>query len=311
MSLICSRCVLSDEDGGTKIFMSGFEIRRELNMEKKIHFDNRLESYDTFMKGDFPEQAERAAGDVPALEEPVFDLLTAWQSASSAGVFPKLMITNVKDFHDSFVNSQKAMPQILRYSDAIMGKLIREIPALTEDRTLRFRLNGKISALAIETMMPVISEKIEMDAEKIWEEYLKLPPFQMGLQSTMRLIFLAVYSAYEDFLVRAVSIALPEEEIRTNEKKFKEHFIGKFGVDLYQEACDSSEMKTYRFMRNSFMHAGGRMTPDLKKCSEIPAKVCDTDETLHIFPEHIRRLYETFKGPVLKILQAKCFREQG
>ncbi len=139
----------------------------------------------------------------------------------------------------------------------------------------------------------------------MWQAYLELIPFQLGLHGTMRLVYLAVYNSYENFLVQALSIALGGKRIRVTDQSFKADFRAVLG-DLIDDAWFRQEIHLARLVRHALAHAGGRVTDELQK-HVIPLEV--HEGYLHVFPEHISALYRTLQAPALAIMRAACFRQ--
>lgn len=275
-------------------------------MEKQLIVDDRPESYGPFFTDDFAHRAFNASDDVPALHEPVFDLIADWRSASYAGALPYLIPSSIKEFHDAFVNKAPSTAGILKYSDVILTKLCQEIPKLTDDSALQHALGEKIVAIANEISTAATTVKHELDGNSIWQELLSLHPFYLGLHRTMRLVYLAVYGAYENFIVQILSIVYGGSRIRVTDRDFKKKFRSAFG-DLIEDAWFSPEINAFKLVRHALMHAGGRITPDLRSV-RIPVVV--HNDALHIFPENIRHLYDTLKETALRLMQAKCFRKE-
>lgn len=275
-------------------------------MEKQLIVDDRPESYGPFFFDDFAHKAFNASDDVSVLHEPVFDLIADWRSASYAGALPHLIPSSIKGFHDAFVNKAPSTAGILKYSDVILTRLSKEIPKLTSDPSLQHTLGEKIVAIANEICTAAASVKHELDENSIWQQFLSLHPFYLGLHGTMRLVYLAVYGAYENFIVQILSIAYGGVRIRVTDRDFKKKFRSAFG-DLIEDAWLSPEINAFKLVRHALMHAGGRITPDLRSV-RIPVVV--HDDALHIFPENIQHLYDTLKEPALRLMQAKCFRKE-
>jgi hypothetical protein len=275
-------------------------------VEKQLIVDDRPESYGPFFADDFAHKAFSASDDVSALHEPIFDLIADWRSASYAGALPYLIPSSIKGFHDAFVNKAPSTAGILNYSDAILAKLSQEIPKLACDSALQHALGEKIVAIANEICTAASTVKHELDGNSIWQEFLSLHPFYLGLHGTMRLVYLAVYGAYENFVVQILSIAYGGSRIRVTDRDFKKKFRSAFG-DLIEDAWLSPEINAFKLVRHALMHAGGRITPDLRSV-RIPVVV--HNDALHIFPENIRHLYDTLKEPALGLMQAKCFRKE-
>jgi hypothetical protein len=147
----------------------------------------------------------------------------------------------------------------------------------------------------------------ELDGDAVWQQYLGLHPFHMGLHGTMKLVYLAVYGAYENFVVRSLSIAHGRKRIRITDRDFKKDFRDALG-DLIDDAWSAEDIRVARLVRHALMHAGGRVTDDLRNC-KIPLVV--HDDLLNVFPEHVSNLYNALKVPALAIMRAERFRNDA
>lgn len=265
-------------------------------MDKQLIIDDRPESYGSFFVDDFAHKAFDSTNDVAALHTPVFDLVADWRSASYASAFPSLIPSSIKQFHDGFVKSDSTPVSILKYSDVVLEKLSQKIPELAGDSALQHALKDEIFVLASEIKEAAESVRPELNENLVWQELISLHPFYLGIHATMRLIYLAVYGAYENFIVRILSIAHGGIRIRVTDKDFKKRFRYAFG-ELIEDAWISPQLNAFKLVRHALMHAGGRIMPDLQSV-KIPVVVLDGG--LHIFPEHIRTLYNTLKEPALR-----------
>lgn len=276
-------------------------------MEKSLIIDKRQDSYGTFFSDNFGHLAFAASDDAPLLAVPIFDLVADWRSASYVGALPASIPNAIKQFHDTFVKAETTATGILQYSDVILTKLSRELPELVDSPELQRILRERLVILTSEIAEANSSVKQELDGEAVWQQYLSINPFHMGLHGTMRLVYLAVYGAYENFVVHALSIAHGGKRIRVTDRDFKENFRAVLG-DFIDDAWFAKDIHVARLIRHALIHAGGRVTNDLRNC-DIPLLV--HEGILNVFPEHISELYDTLKGPALTIMKASCFRESS
>ncbi|MBC7820027.1 MAG: hypothetical protein IAG10_24355 [Planctomycetaceae bacterium] len=277
-------------------------------MSRNLMFDNRPESYGSFFTDDFAKRIFEASDDVETLKPIVFDLVADWRAASYAGAMPGLIPSSLKGFHDAFVNDSEPNTGTLQMATAVAARVSQLMPELTSDPALQRRFRECLVQVAAE--MKEINGKIrvEMSLDEVWEKYTALPPFIMGLSGTLRLVLVSVYSAYENFVVRALSLAHNGRPFSVKDKKeFAKGFRGAFG-DFYDRAWTHSRIHAYRLVRHSFVHAGGRVTKELR---DVRIPVVVQDDFLHVYPEHIKELYGLLSGPALELAQSKSFRASG
>jgi hypothetical protein len=273
-------------------------------MERRLVIDQRQDAYGTFFTDDFGRRAFAASDLSPIISEPIFDLVADWRSASYVGALPASIPGSIKNFHDGFIKTESSVTDILGFADVIMIKLSRELPELIDNQQLRRELHQKIVAISSEVMEAKASANQELDGNFVWEQYLALFPFKLGLHGTMRLVYLAVYSAYENFVVRCLSIAHGGKPIRVTNRDFDAQLKHAFG-ELANDAWFAPDIHIARLVRHSFMHAGGRITKELRN-RKIPLEA--QDGCLHVYPEHISKLYNVLKVPAFAIMEAEIFR---
>jgi hypothetical protein len=271
---------------------------------KSIMFDQRQGEYGPFFVDDFAVEALGASRDVESLRRITFDLVADWRSASYAGALPSLIPMSIKSFHDGFVNSKQSASGVLKFSEAILAKLSREITDLTCDPALQRSIQTRLIQISSDIIEIDASLEQVLDQEIVWQQFLALHPFVLGLHATMRQTYLSVYGAYENFVVRLLALARPGERIRVTNKEFKSLFRASFG-DMVETVWFEPSIHAARLVRHSLMHAGGRVTKDLRSI-QIP--VVEHDDHLHVYPGHIRTLYQKLKVPALELISSKVFR---
>ena len=274
-------------------------------MDRRIRLDVRPASYGSFMTDDFAEVAFEASKDVEPLCEIVFDLVADWRMASYSGALPSVIPSSLKTFHDAYVNETEPNTGILKFSDAIIGRMAQVTPEVSADPSLQRTLRENLVKISSEIQEIGQKTRIEMSTESVWSKYFEFPAFQLGISSTLRLVLVSVYCSFENFVVRALRLAHNGKPFRiTRAKEFQKGFRAAFG-DLYDRGWKNSRLEAYRRVRHAFMHAGGRITDELKTVN-IPV-VIDGD-TLHVFPEHIKELYDLLKPAALEIIRSTTFR---
>ena len=277
-------------------------------MQKHIMLDPKRESYIPFFDDDFPELAFRASDDNTELYEIVFDLVAEWRSLSYASALPATIPAALAAFHDGYTNDVGNQTGILKFADTILKKVALEAPDLTSDPETQKRLHDKLVNIAGEITAINENLDIRMNADSVWQAYLSLVPFTLGLSGTLRVVFIAMYSAYENFVVRCLSCANDGQQFKiTKHKKFEEAFRGTFG-NLFDECWGNEDFRPFRLVRNSFVHAGGRVTNQLRDV-DIPVVVYEN--RLHVYPEHIRALYSVLKNPALKLISHPSFHQSS
>lgn len=274
-------------------------------MRPRVLIDNRPEAYVSFMVDDFPGKVAESTRGCKPLHSLVGDMLYNWRAASYSAVLPALIPSALKEFHDAYTNDTNPNAGILRFSDAIIASLCRKVHLLSCSPELRGEIRRSLVETAAEIVHANANLQTSANLEEIWDWYLKEPAFAFGVSSSMQLALVAIYSAFENFVVRALRLASNDDQLRvTPEEKFKDTFRNYFG-DLYDRGWQSKKMLGYRAVRNSFLHAGGKITSHVKKYGN-PIRECDG--YLYVFPEHNKELYELACPIIWKIVNNPAFR---
>jgi hypothetical protein len=276
-------------------------------MQRTILIDERPESYGSFFTDNFAELALNATTDVPALYEVAFDLVAEWRSMSYSAALPATIPSSLKSFHDGYTNQENPEAGILKFADAILQKVAQTTPELTSDPLLQKALHDQLIKTSTEITRINANLQIEMDANAVWNHYLTLHPFTLGLSGTLRIVFVSMYGAYENFIVRAMSAAYGGRRFNvTKRNQFEKAFRDAFG-NLYENCWDNDNLRSYRLVRNAFVHAGGRVTPQL---ADVQIPVVEHENSLHVYPEHLRNLFDLLKRPALQLMEHEYFRSK-
>jgi hypothetical protein len=273
-------------------------------MQGSIWIEDRLEAYGTFFRDDFAKKALAASKRSEKLDRIAFDLVCAWRSASYSGALPAVLVMTLKSFHDGYTNEPRSAG-MLKYSEVVLSQLCLAVPTLTLDEKLGRAIQSSILDISCRIVEVDKSLKLDLDLEAAWKDYLKIVPFQLGVHALMRQTYLAIFSAYEDYIISLLKLASGEPNIRITDRDFNKKFRGAFG-DLVESVWYDSRIQKAKLVRHALMHAGGRVTKDLE-CQDIPVLV--HEGYLHIFPEHNQALYDLLKVPALAILESGSFSE--
>jgi hypothetical protein len=273
-------------------------------MQGSICIDDHLEAYGTFFRDDFARRVLDASKRSERLDRIAFDLVSAWRSASYSGALPAVLVMTLKSFHDGYANEPRSAG-MLKYSELVLSQLCLAIPALTSNEKLSRAIQSSILDISCRIIEVDKSVKLDFDLQAAWQDYLKTTPFQMGVHALMRQTYLAIFSAYEDYIISLLKLASGDPNIRITSQEFNKKFRGTFGK-LVDSVWFDSRIQKAKLVRHALMHAGGRVTKDLK-CQEIPVLV--HEGYLHVFPEHNQALYDLLKVPALAILESGSFNE--
>lgn len=264
------------------------------SMQSKLVIDTRMEAYGTFFNDDFAHRAFASAKHIALLERPVFDLIASWRCSSYAAALPSLLVSGLRSFGEAFAN-KPGSAGMLTYSEAVLAKLCQEIPLLCADTKLCREIQSRIVNISAQIIEADNSVHLEIEEQTLWQQHLELYPFIMGIHASMQQAYLAILSAYEDFLISLIKTLLGPESVRGGTGAFKSQLRQAFG-DLAQELWHNSRLHAARLVRHALLHAGGKITKDLEAV-KIPVVV--QHGRLHVFPENNKALFKTLKESVL------------
>jgi hypothetical protein len=273
-------------------------------MQGSIWIEDRLEAYGAFFRDDFAIKALEASKRSERLDRIAFDLVCAWRSASYSGALPAVLVMTLKSFHDGYTNEPR-FAGMLKYLEAVLSQLYLAVPALTSNEKLSRSIQSSILDISCRIVEADRSDKTDFDLEAAWKDYLETTPFRLGVHALMRQTYLAIFSAYEDYIISLLKLASGDPNIRITDRDINKKFRGTFG-DLVESVWFDSRIQKAQLVRHALMHAGGRVTKKLE-CQDIPVEV--NEGYLHIFPEHNQALYDVLKVPGLAILQSGSFNE--
>lgn len=267
---------------------------------RNIHIDTRYESYKDFFSDDWGHRIDAIVRDASKLRLFALDLLADWRGAAYAVSFPTVMVEHFRSFAEGYVNESSPSTGILRFSEVVLTKLSRELPDLSAHPQLKRDLHKRIVCLSAEILDAHSQVKLEFPSEQIWEQYLGDHVYQITIWSLLRICYVAVYNAYDNFIHRCTSTAHTSEDVRTSNNDFKRKLCDAFGPAVTQQCWTNAAIRRARRTRHALAHAGGRETDDLRRESHNFAV---HDGVIHIMPEDIKELYSTLKDAVLVLAE--------
>ena len=269
--------------------------RADAAVNKNIVIDDHLEAYRTFFDHGWAEQIDRVAKGT-ALSDLVFDLALAWRGAANTHVMPWLMAHNLSAFYAGVMQSEN--PPGTDLVNGLLSRLRRDttisIPTevLTELRTLLRGISIQLGA----NRKRIVGE---FDAQEAWKEFLGNWEFRFSLWGSQRLVYGAIYYAYEDFLLRCFRLATGRSDYRI-QPKFPKDFADEFGVSLRDDCWSHQQVNFARLTRHALVHNGGRLTEHLKK---LKSSIRVENGELQIMPPDTKALFNLLKVRALTLTQ--------
>ncbi len=267
-------------------------------MQKVISLETAYSEYGTFFTDDFARRVFTLTANFPQVNSIVFTLVAEWRSISYAVALPTQYPSSLKSFVDGFVNNSTNYTSAGVIADVVIGRLVKDMPELDMSARDQRAIRNKLKQLAQEAES-ARKTTIEFDEEAIWRDYLSMHVVQLGIHGMLKMGYLGLYSAYENFLVKLMRL-IQEQDVRVTDRNFDEQVRQCFGVKA-GNVYINSDMSTIRKIRHSLVHAGGRLTDHLKKIDQLPVVVVDGE--LHIHPRHLRDLYKILSKAALVAIE--------
>lgn len=272
--------------------------------DRSVIIDRRIESYKGFLEDEFTKTAFEASDrSGRRISHLVFNLLTDWRSISYASAFPALTPNAIENFHVGMAVEGPLDYSLLGFLEFVLSRLQDRVPSLTNDHALQSELRTELYRVVSDVQSLKSIRDSSVSASAIWRQYIQHHPFHLGLHGIMRLAYIGIYGAYEEFVVRCARIATGIPKLQST-RGFSATLGNSLGSSMREICWDSEEISKVRRVRNKLIHAGGQAdesTHDLEDIAHIQ------DGFIHIFPEHLTQAYTRLKSPTLAIISHEAF----
>jgi hypothetical protein len=273
--------------------------------DRSVFVDQRSESYKGFLEDEFTraafEASDRSGRRISHL---IFNLLTDWRSISYAVAFPALAPNAIENFHVGMAAEGPLDYSLLGFLEYVLSKLRDRVPSLTNDQALQSELRSELFGVLSDVRGLQSIRDGSVSASAIWEQYIQHHPFNLGLHGIMRLAYIGIYGAYEEFVVRCVRISTGNSRLQSTRGNFSTAIGSSLGPDLLVRCWESEEINQVRTIRNKLIHAGGQADESTRYLTNL---VHIQDGFMHIFPEHLTQAYACLKSPALAIMSHDSF----
>jgi hypothetical protein len=263
---------------------------------KQIKIDTRLSAYkDLFDFGwinNFFDVSRSSR-----LNQIALDLASEWQGIARTSSMPWLMIESLKNFHQGYFKNNPGFCQRLTKD---FGNYVANKSTLSNMR--KKELIGIVQQLSKEVQNKLDNSKPPFDPEEMWDEFLKVTSFSLGLWSQQRLSYGAIYFSYENFITNCIGVGKRESDYQASgiERLIKD-FAQLFDKDLANQCLKDRGITIARLARNCLTHNGGRVSLKLQGMNH---QIRVEAGCLQIFPEDVRDLFNLLKVKALKIVVA-------
>lgn len=249
--------------------------------------DPDFKAYETYVPKEWGEKVIGALPKDTVLEQLLLDLGLSWRSASYTAQMPA---TSIKAMHAAAVGRASFVSpdsSIIAFSDKILAMLSRRLPEVVENSKTRARIQAELVDITAEVRDRAAAAKDDFPIEPIWAEFMNDAAFRISLWSSQRIAYVAIYNAYEAFLVECLKVGKGLSRLRTTEPVFKDALRNALSRDITGPCWSHHEINIPRLIRHALSHNGGRVTEDLKKHKHGVELVGDM---LQIMPQDIQRM---------------------
>lgn len=149
-------------------------------------------------------------------------------------------------------------------------------------------VNGVFDAINIAS-----SDRVKT-RQKLWDEYLKIDGFNVGLWKIAEGVYSSTYYAYENLVVSVLN-QRGQESVSVRDPNFISSARNFFGEALTNKLWNDSQVAVAREVRNCLAHRGGDASPRLLRMRPLP--MIDGNEIL-ISATDVRSLHEDLKPRV-------------
>ncbi len=264
-------------------------------MEKRKRIDPRIDEYKSFYDHDWAKRMSALTKDT-LIDEIAFDLGIAWKSAANTHVLPWLMMETLKNFATGFAEAHDPLSYnwLNLASDRIAQGMGQDLRLMQHQR-----IRSILQHLFEEAKSAFEAMPLGIDFDGYWRDITQFTEFQLSLWGSQRIIYGAVYYAYEDFLLRAFKKVTGQTSYRIQDK-FSKDFADSFGVSTRDFCWSDPKVIVARLVRHALVHNGGRVTIDLS-AHNLPIEVEDGE--LQIMAPDTKAVYDLLKVRALRLAE--------
>lgn len=260
--------------------------------ERVIEYDRHLGSYGSFFDHAWATDL-MGRTETSVLKDPVFSLLMNWKAAANTHMMPWLLIEQLKSFAQSYARTCQTA------SEYSLARIAKHIPAAMGDslsNMKRKKLQQVITDLGHGLGQARQEHTDDTDPQALFDSYLTGPgghELQLSLWGTQRVVYGAIYHAYENFATRCVGLTRGDPHYRPgNGKELVAAAKAAFDAITFGFCITDDSVSLARLVRNAIAHHGGMETEELRKVSH---GIAVREGELQLMPSDSRSLFTALK----------------
>ncbi|WP_428307690.1 hypothetical protein [Lacipirellula sp.] len=196
---------------------------------------------------------------------PVFyDFAADLSGATMAASLPYLLTSNIVHYHKGYVQAKEEPTTSQRLADVVTLLLARKLRGranLTADQLLEIQS----ACLEIQQEFKVAyAQTSGISHDYVWDGFMKEPRTHRMAWHSQQLCFVAAFSAFENFLVQSVAVAMKQPTFKKKRAEEFPELRDAFGQAIYDQSWSDKYMASVRLARNAILHNGGRETDSLR-----------------------------------------------
>lgn len=263
------------------------------SFEQQIFLDDRHQSYRGLHSDDWCIRFDDLVAGSPTLQHLGYDLMLHWRGAAYTAEFPASLIDHFASFATGFMREPPTPnADILKLATALIARCSRDVPEISADPSVQSKLRNVFVEMAAQ-FAEFGETKFEFPRDRVWKRYLQEDVFQITIWSSLRICYVAIFNAYDNFIAQCLQLAAGDPKVRTADRDFNKRFASIFGESMPQQCWHTNDMHIIRQTRHALSHAGGRETERLGKLAHqirveggklqiTPADVYDEFSTLKV-----------------------------
>lgn len=261
---------------------------------KRIFYETDLKAYNSFLENEWTTKIMEDLESHKVLQELIIDLIINWRGASYTTYLPLQTIDHVQSFYEGYQKSDRPNYNLVRLTEIIIQRFNNKIPEFKVDPTLARKMKTEI--IKIGSDVNEAFDKVEriFPLEETWNEYLKTPSHQITLWSTQRICYVALFSAFENFIIQSLKIGLSVSSYQINRDTNKD-IKTVFGDQILSKCWANDKIDLIRQTRHCLVHGAGKISAKLKQRKHNFEII---DDEIQITPTDTKNSYNTLKEAV-------------
>jgi hypothetical protein len=273
--------------------MRATALDRQFN--KKGLIENRFDSYKTFFDRQWADRLIKTAA-TTVFGRAAFDFIVATRHAANTHMLPWLVVDQLRHFYRGVMEQDE--PFAVQLANAAILKLeVERGEGLPGDVSRHIRVI--LREASVETMRKRKRVADGFNIQSVWEEYLESKEFSYCIVGSQRLVYGALYFAYEDFLARLVRIAGNKPDFELIERT-SPAIAAHFGDAALNDCWKCAPIMTARLVRHALVHNGARLTKNLAK---IEHGLQISEDEIYIMPGDTRRLFRGIRDRANRLMK--------